>query len=76
MTKYIKLFEDLEKESDLPIRDLPKREERPMVEGIAEILRQVKDKGNRREIAMGQIEEFGKEGIAFDYGEFLELCEL
>ena len=76
MTRYIKLFEELEKESDLPIKDLPKRDERPMVEGIAGILRQVKDKRNRKQIALGQIEEFRQEGIMFDYQEFLELCGL
>jgi len=76
MTQYIKLFEERAKTDSRSISDLPVRDERPMVEGIAGILRQVKDKRNRKQIALGQIREFKKEGIAFDYGEFLELCGL
>jgi hypothetical protein len=58
------------------IRDLSARDERPMVEGIAEILRGVKDKRNRQELADRQIRSFKKERIRFDYAEFLKLCGL
>ena len=58
------------------IKDLPARDERPMVEGIAAILRKVRDKGNRLEIAESQIREFKRDGIQFDYEEFLQLCGL
>lgn len=58
------------------IEDLPARDERPMVEGIAAILRQVRDIENRREIAESQIREFRQDGIRFDYSEFLQLCGL
>jgi hypothetical protein len=58
------------------IKDLPARDERPMVEGIAAILRKVRNKGNRREIAESQIREFKRDGIRFDYEEFLQLCGL
>lgn len=58
------------------IKDLPARDERPMVEGIAAILRKVRDRENRREIADLQIREFRRDGIEFDYAEFLELCGL
>lgn len=47
-----------------------------MVEGIAAILRKVRDAKNRQEIADAQIREFKKDGIRFDYAEFLELCGL
>ncbi len=47
--------------------------EQDMVTGIADILNQVKDKGNRKDIAEDQIEQFKKENIVFDYTEFMEL---
>jgi hypothetical protein len=65
----------VEKESR-GIKDLPARKERPMVEGVASILKKVRDKKNRREIADTQIREFKRDGIRFDYTEFLQLCGL
>ncbi len=47
-----------------------------MIEGIIDILLQVKDKDNRMEIANSQIEIFKKEDINFDYEEFLKKCKL
>ena len=58
------------------IKDLPANKERPMVEGVAAILKKVRDPENRREIADAQIREFKRDGIRFDYAEFLELCGL
>jgi len=58
------------------IKDLSARRERPMVEGVAAILKKVRDKKNRQEIAKAQIREFKRDGIEFDYAEFLELCGL
>ena len=58
------------------IKQLPARDERPMVEGIAAILRKVRDDENRREIAEVQIREFKRDGIQFNYSEFLQLCNL
>lgn len=58
------------------IGELDARDERPMVKGIAQILRGVKDKRNRQELADRQIQSFKKEGIRFDYSEFLNLCGL
>ena len=58
------------------IGELDSRDERPMVKGIAQILRGVKDKRNRQELADRQIQSFKKEGIRFDYAEFLNLCGL
>ena len=51
-------------------------DEVPMITGIAEILRQVKDVENRREIADDQIRQFKQQGIRFDYTEFIKLCQL
>lgn len=69
--KHIKTYGDA-----TPLSGLSKARELPMVTGIAEILRMVKDVGNRREIAEAQIEEFKREGIRFNYSEFLKLCDL
>ncbi len=51
-------------------------DEKPMINGIIDILLQVKDKDNRMEIAKTQIEIFKKENINFDYEEFLKKCGL
>ena len=51
-------------------------DEKPMSEGIIDILLQVKDKDNRMEIANSQIEIFKKEDINFNYEEFLKKCKL
>lgn len=51
-------------------------DEKPMINGIIDILLQVKDKDNRMEIAKNQIEIFKKENINFDYEEFLKKCGL
>lgn len=58
------------------IKDLSPNKERPMVEGVAEILRGVEDKRNRLALARKQVREFKKEGIVFDYSEFFKLCGL
>jgi hypothetical protein len=58
------------------IKDLSTRDERPMVKGIAQILRGVKDKENRQSLADKQVKQFKKEGIRFDYAEFFKLCGL
>ncbi len=51
-------------------------DEKPMIEGIIDILLQVKDMQNRLEIANSQIEIFKKEDINFNYEEFLKKCGL
>jgi hypothetical protein len=58
------------------IEDLSPDRERPMVEGVAAILKKIRDRENRQEIADAQIREFKRDGIRFDYAEFLELCGL
>ena len=58
------------------IKDLSTRDERPMVKGIAQILRGVKDKENRQSLADKQVKQFKKEGIRFDYDDFFKICGL
>ena len=58
------------------IKELSSRDERPMVEGIAEILKGVRDKKNRQELAEKQVRGFKREGILFDYDEFFKRCGL
>ena len=53
------------------ISDLNSREY-GMIVGIIDILNKVRDLDNRREIALNQIEKFKKEGIVFDYTEFMK----
>lgn len=48
----------------------------PMVNGIADILKKIKDVGNRKEIAEDQIRQFKQQGIEFDYSQFLKMCDL
>ena len=62
--KYIKSISELE------------YDEKPMIIGIIDILKQVKDLNNRKEIALNQIQIFKQENINFDYNEFLTKCGL
>ena len=43
-----------------------------MVSGIIDILKKVKDKENRMEIAKDMISQFKREDIKFDYDKFLD----
>jgi hypothetical protein len=45
-----------------------------MVDGIIEIVKQVKDSKNRKSIAKNMVEKLKKEKVDFDHNEFLELC--
>lgn len=47
-----------------------------MVKGIVDILLQIKDINNRREVAATRIEDFKREGIKIDPQIFLSLCGL
>lgn len=49
-------------------------DQKGMVSGIIEILRQVKDTKNRGEMIETQIKNFKKEKISFDYLEFKKLA--
>lgn len=75
MQKVIKPYSQFINEAK-SIKDLSSRDEKPMVTGIAQILRGVKDKENRQSLAKKQVKQFKKEGITFDYVEFFKLCGL
>ncbi len=47
-----------------------------MVYGIVDILKRVKDKENRLEIAKHMISTFKNEKISFPYDEFFKMCGL
>jgi hypothetical protein len=78
MRKDNDLFESLNRGVSInkkSIADLSKGREKPMVTGIAEIIRMVDDLENRKRIAEHQVRQFKREGIEFNYAEFLELCK-
>jgi hypothetical protein len=47
-----------------------------MVDGIADILSQIKNVANRKQIAKNMINDFEKENVSFDYNNFLKAIEL
>jgi hypothetical protein len=52
------------------------QDDRDMVYGIVDIVKQVKDMRNRQSIANDMIKKFKNEKIKFDYDKFLEMCGL
>ena len=59
-------------ESKSQIRSEIKGNDYQMVSGIIDILKKVKDKENRMEIANDMVAQFKKEKIKFDYDNFLD----
>jgi len=53
-----------------------KGNDKDMVNGIIEILNQIKDKNNRMKVAKNMIRKFKKEGVKFNYDDFLKKCQL
>lgn len=61
------------KESKSQIKaELPNNNDYQMVSGIIDILKKVKDKDNRMEIAYDMVKQFKREKIKFDYKKFLD----
>jgi hypothetical protein len=52
------------------------RDEREMVNGIADILKQVKDKRNREQIARQMMADFEREDVTYDRQEFKNMAQL
>jgi hypothetical protein len=50
--------------------------EKEMIQGIAEILRGVKDVDNRKKLAIAQLAQLKSEGINIDEEEFFSLCDI
>jgi hypothetical protein len=53
-----------------------KAHEKEMIDGIVDILKQVKDIQNRKKMAIDQLKDFKKEDIRVDEKEFLKRCGL
>lgn len=51
-------------------------QEKEMIQGIAEILRGVKDVDNRKKLAIKQLSQLKSEGINIDEEEFLSMCDI
>jgi hypothetical protein len=55
----------------MKIRNL-KKEDKGMVDGIVDIINQVKDEENRKEIATKMVKQLKRERIVFNYEDFLK----
>jgi hypothetical protein len=67
-----KRVDDNIKESKSDIKKEIKGNDYQMVSGIIDILKKVKDKENRMEIANDMVAQFKREKIKFDYDNFLD----
>jgi hypothetical protein len=73
--KHIKTYTQV-KESKSEIKsELGDNNYYQMVSGIIDILKKVKDKDNRMEIAYDMVKQFKEEKIEFDYKKFLDELE-
>jgi predicted TIM-barrel fold metal-dependent hydrolase len=73
--KHIKTYAQV-KESKSEIKaELEDNNYYQMVSGIIDILKKVKDKENRMEIAQDMVKQFKREKIKFDYKKFLDELE-
>ena len=73
--KHIKPYSQV-KESKSEIKaELPDNNDYQMVSGIIDILKKVKDKENRIDIANDMVKQFKEENIKFDYKKFLDELE-
>ena len=55
----------------MKIRNL-KSQDKDMVDGIVDIIKQVKDGENRKEIATKMVKQLKRERIVFNYEDFLK----
>ena len=69
--KYLKNYES---KSEIK-SELEDNNDYQMVSGIIDILKKVKDKENRMEIADDMVKQFKEEKIKFDYKKFLDELE-
>ncbi len=59
---------------NMKIRDI-KPQDKDMVDGIVDIIKQVKDKDNREEIATNMVKQLKREKIILNYEDFLKACK-
>jgi len=57
----------------MKIREV-KPQDKDMVDGIVDIINQVKDKDNRHEIAAKMVKQLKREKIVLNYSDFLKSC--
>jgi hypothetical protein len=57
----------------MKIRDI-KPQDKDMVDGIVDIIKQVKDDDNRQEIATNMVKQLKSEKIVLNYEDFLKAC--
>lgn len=57
----------------MKIRDI-KSQDKDMVDGIVDIINQVKDKDNRHEIAAKMVKQLKSEKVVLNYADFLKSC--
>ena len=60
----------------VPLEEVEGSQEKEMIQGIAEILRGVKDVDNRKTLAIAQLTQLKSEGINIDEEEFFTLCDI
>jgi len=58
----------------MKIRDI-KPQDKDMVDGIVDIIKQVKDDDNRHEIATKMVKQLKGEKIVLNYEDFLKACK-
>ena len=60
----------------VPLEEVESGQEKEMIQGIAEILRGVKDVDNRKRLAIKQLSQLKSEGINIDEDEFFTMCDI
>jgi len=63
----------IQKLTTMKIREV-KPQDKGMVDGIVDIINQVKDKDNRHEIATKMVKQLKSEKIVLNYEDFLKSC--
>jgi hypothetical protein len=58
------------------LKEVSDQQSKDMVNGIADILRDVKDMSNRTQIAKRMMNKFDREGVKYDENEFMKKCDL
>jgi hypothetical protein len=58
----------------MKIREV-KHQDKDMVDGIVDIIKQVKDEDNRHEIATKMVKQLKSEKIVLNYADFLKACK-
>jgi hypothetical protein len=58
----------------MKIRDI-KPQDKGMVDGIVDIIKQVKDDDNRHEIATKMVKQLKREKIVLNYADFIKVCK-